>query len=119
MGVRSMNEQNYDKERTCPVCGKEFYPGFCYQWGWRIGNESNPQLVCSYKCQRKWETSPERNKKPRQKRERIPVKIIETGEIFGSLSECASWLNTTATVIHNKIKNKKDFNGLHFERVVG
>lgn len=51
-------------------------------------------------------------------RPKSPVRIIETGEIFGSIRECASKLNGSQGDIWKCLAGKqKSHCGLHFERV--
>ena len=44
------------------------------------------------------------------------VRIIETGEVFNSISECARTINGSAGAICQCVNNKKDtYRGLHFK----
>lgn len=47
-----------------------------------------------------------------------PVRIVETGEIFGSIRECASAINAkeqNVQAVASEMKNRKTVNGLHIE----
>ena len=102
----------------CPQCKEEFYISPLIQrWGWVIGTEANPIPVCSYKCQRASERKAKG--KPKQQRNRVPVRIRETGEVFRSISECAAYLNTSNNSIYRCIDRGIPFYDLHIERVVG
>ena len=103
-----------NKEVTCPICGKVFYPATCYMWGWKIGSETAPKLVCSYTCQRKWERKPK--KKP--KRRRTPVRIVETGETFATISDCAAFFETSNNCISKALNLGVTIRDMHIERVV-
>lgn len=107
-----MNERY--KESICPECGKVFYPEYLLKWGWKNPEGEN---VCSYSCQRKSENKPKKKRNP--SRERIPVRIVETGEVFRSISDCASEFGTSNMSIHKCIYQGKAYKGLHIERVVG
>lgn len=100
--------------KTCPVRGKEFMPA--PQHGWLIGSELCPTPVCSYSCQRKWEKT--HTIKSRQTTNRIPVRIVETGETFKSISACADKFGVDDSVIRHRLKTGETYSGLHIERVV-
>ncbi len=100
---------------TCPICKKKFYPIDIQGWGYRIGGN---KMVCSYPCQRKWETDPDRENKLNPTRRRVPVRIVETGEVFNSVIECAARLNANGSLLSRYIRNNKAYKGLHIERVV-
>lgn len=52
---------------------------------------------------------------------RTPIRIIETGEVFNSISDCAKAINSSVINIvqamDEKYKNHHSVKGLHFERV--
>lgn len=103
---------------TCPVCGKDFLPAS--QHGWKIGEGTKEQLVCTYPCQRAWEKASEKKKATmrKPKRKRNAVRVIETGEIFESVAACAEHFNTSKTCIYKCFRGGT-YNKLHMERVVG
>lgn len=50
----------------------------------------------------------------------VKVKIVETGEIFESITDCAKAINGSAGTIHDVIhknRNRHSHKGLHFERL--
>lgn len=108
-----MNQRN--RETICPICGKGFYPEYYAKWGWLIGTEAHPKPVCSYTCQRKWEKSikPSRSVPVNS----IPVRVIDTGEVFESISKCAVHLGTSNANIVKCIYEGKTHKGLHIEKV--
>ena len=108
-----MNE-HYTKF-VCPVCGKVFYPAVSELWGWKIGETCRPKLVCSYKCQREWENKP--RKKSRINRKRVAVKIVETGEIFECIEDCANKFDVSASWLSKCLRTGRAYNGIHIERV--
>lgn len=101
----------------CPQCEEEFYIAPYQEWGWLVGEGCKAKPVCSYSCQRKWEK--EHTTRPKQQRKRVPVKIRETGEVFRSISDCASYLNTSCNSIYRCIDRGIPFYDIHIERVVG
>ena len=96
----------------CTECGKVFSTEGRPGWGWK---NVKGEKVCSYTCQRKSETRP---KKAARIYNRVAVRIVETGEIFKSITECAARLNTTATALRHSIYEGKDYRGYHIERVM-
>ncbi len=103
---------------VCPICNKEFRPEYYARWGWVIGTESAPIPVCSYKCQRQWEKNPEAKKrKPAPKR--IAVRIVETGEVFDSVQDCASYFNASTSTLYRCMRKGITYNRMHIERVTG
>lgn len=110
-----MTDKEY-KNEICPVCGEVFQISKFFRWGWLIGSESNPKPVCSYKCQRDWEKDPSKKKKPQVKR--CAVRIVETGEVFESISDCALHFHTSASALRHSIYEGRDYKGFHIERVV-
>ena len=103
--------------RTCPVCGKEFLPAG--QHSWMIGDRpSQQELVCSYSCMRKWETDPNRKKKKRcTNGKKKKVRIVETGQVFDSMQECADALGISGTAVHYCVYYGRTADGLHIEKV--
>lgn len=101
------------KECECPECGKIFYPEYLMNWGWK---SPSGELVCSYHCQRKSEKKMPKKKNPQRKR--IPVRIVETGETFDSISDCSIHLNTSGANIYRCVHLGRTHKGLHIERVV-
>lgn len=100
--------------RKCPVCGKKFLPAG--QHGYKIGNaETTEKLVCTYTCMRKWER--EQEEKSKKKHKGKPVRIVETGETFKSVVECAAHLNTYPANLYKCISRGITYNGYHIERV--
>ena len=101
--------------RTCPLCGKEFLPAGMHSW--TIGNNSMTQeLVCSYTCMRKWEKNPKR-KNDYSIGKKVKVRVIETGEVFDSIKQCAAKLRTSTSSIHNCIYKGRTSRGFHIEKV--
>lgn len=48
------------------------------------------------------------------------IRIVETGEIFNSISDCAKAINGSAGTIHDVLhnnRNRTSYRGLHFEFV--
>ena len=119
------------EEIKCPVCGKMFNaaPEHSYTIGYGEKRGKNKKrLVCTYSCMRKWEKEqaekPKKtslNKAPVQRRnipyKSVAVRIVETGETFSSLDECAKHLNTVGSNIGYGLKTGKGYKGYHFEKV--
>lgn len=56
-------------------------------------------------------------KKPIDHPNKIPIKIVETGEVFDSMRKCAEAIGGDKVGIRNCIDGEwKSYNGLHFER---
>jgi hypothetical protein len=100
--------------QKCPVCGKEFLPAGLHSY--KIGTAASQQkLVCTYTCQCKWEREQEEKKKKRRKGKL--VRIVETGETFKSVIECAKYLNAPPENLYKCINRGLTYNGYHIERV--
>ena len=105
--------------RECPVCGKMFSPA--PEHSYCIGNKQ--KLVCSYSCVRKWEKEPRQQRKPNHEPTRnpngtaIPVRITETGQQFGSITECAKHLGVSYSCARKMLYYGNSHNGLHLEWV--
>lgn len=100
--------------RKCPICGKEFLPAG--QHSYKIGTIVKQQkLVCTYTCMRKWEREQEEKNKKRHKGKLI--RIVETGETFKSIVECAAYLNTQPCELYRRIRTGEPYKGYHIERV--
>ncbi len=101
---------------TCPICGKEFLPAG--QHYWKIGDiPSKEQLVCTYSCMRKWEKLPKKKRKLKANNKAVEVRVVETGQIFGSIEECAEALNVSDKTIRNCIYYYRTAKGMHIEKV--
>lgn len=97
---------------VCPECGTEFSTEFRSAWGWKNVKGQN---VCSYHCQRASET----NRKPASSRiKRVPVRIVETGEVFESINQCAYHLGASYSMMHKCIYKGETYKKMHIERVV-
>lgn len=101
--------------RKCPICGKEFLPAGLHSY--KIGTNTKPKLVCTYTCQRKWEREQEEKDKRKKKHKGKLVKIVETGETFKSVVECANRLNAPVEYLYSCIKRGTAYKGYHIERV--
>lgn len=102
--------------RKCPVCGKEFLPTGLHSY--KIGTVASEQkLVCTYTCQRKWEKEQEEKAKRKKSHKGKLVRIVETGETFKSVVECAARLNTYPANLYKCISKGITYNGYHIERV--
>ena len=104
--------------RTCPICKKEFLPAG--QHGWKIGDSpSYEEPVCSYTCQRKWEKN--RKKAPKHNPYGFgmakAVRIVETGEKFRTITECAKHLGVSSSVVSYCLHHGKVYKGMHIEKV--
>ena len=103
--------------RKCPICGEMFSPAAEHSY---YIAENKRNLVCSWTCVRKWE------KKQKaafygcsnQSRKRLEVRIIETGEMFDSITECARHLGVSHSYARKMLSHKYAYNGLHIERVI-
>lgn len=102
--------------KRCPICGKEYLPAA--QHGWAIKEGTKKELVCSYTCQRKYEKNPKMKIKKRSNKAKIAVKVIETGEEFKSITECAEHFNVSTTTIHHCLYHFKTLNGLHLTQII-
>ena len=83
------------------------------------GNKKNNNLLNLEFCTR--QKNVEHAIKNGLNNRKTPVKIVETGEIFDTLTECANEIGCSIGNLHNclneKIKYEKSCNGLHFEYV--
>lgn len=102
-------ENRYNLE-VCTVCGEVFSTEYRAGWGWR---DVDGKKVCSYTCQRKSETAGKKN----PQRKRIAVKVVETGETYASMSECAGALGICYKTVYEGIHNGKDIKGMHLVEV--
>lgn len=100
----------------CPVCGKEFLPAGLHSY--RIGTNTKPKLVCTYTCQRKWEQEQEKKKKRNKMRKGKLIRIVETGQTFKSVVECAEYLNVPTSELYRRIRTGALYKGYHMERVI-
>lgn len=105
--------QIYSNEEICPVCGETYRPA--PEHAYRVGNGEG-KLVCSYNCQREWEKNPKTFTTKERKWVKVYVKVIETGEIFDSIKDCANRFKTSTTTIHRCMDHGKTYKGFHFER---
>lgn len=103
-------------KKTCPVCGKEFLPAPEHSY---FVDNNKQKLVCSYTCVRKREKELEAQCSTRSicTKDGISVRLVETGEEFKSISECARHLNTARSIINHCVKNGYPFKGIHIERI--
>lgn len=101
----------------CPQCEEEFYIAPYQEWGWLVGEGTKPKPVCSYSCQREWEK--EHTTKAKPSRQRVAVRIVETGEVFESVAECCRRLNIKRSNLTVLADEGRTYKGLHIERVVG
>ena len=104
---------------TCPVCGKKFKPA--EEHIYHIGKRHN-KLVCTYTCMRKWQRGEVKELSPhrREKKKNVKygaVRIIETGEIFETIRECAAYLNRQTGNVYQSIITGGGCNGCHIEEV--
>lgn len=107
-------DENY-KATACPQCGKKFYPKrYLMKWGY-LNPKGEP--VCSYSCQRASEKNPKYSNN--KQRILVPVRIVETGEEFDSISKCAAHLNVQPSNLYYCIHKGREYRGLHIERVTG
>lgn len=121
MAHNMSNFYSFCKEevRTCPVCGEKFKPA--KEHAYHIEQNKN-KLVCTYSCMRKWQSGnakkliPMRGKKKKSKKYGA-VKIVETGEIFRSISECAIHLNRPTGNVYQSIVTGVRCNGFHIVEV--
>ena len=100
-------------EITCPVCGKKFKPA--EEHIYHIGKHHN-KLVCTYTCMRKWQKGEaEKKSKPEKRRIRkfSPVRIVETGETFNSVRECAEHLKASQPGVFKAIHTGTRIYGFH------
>lgn len=102
-------------EQECPICGKMFLPAS--EHAWRIGRGQKSGFVCSYTCMRKWEKDPKIKLKVCNNGKKVKVRVVETGEVFNSITECAKKIGTSACAIHYCIYHGRTARGLHVEKV--
>ena len=99
----------------CPVCDKMFTPAA--EHSYKIGEGIKCQLVCTYTCQCNWEKDPKKPKKVCTNGQKIPVRVVETGEEYDSMTKCAKALKVSNTAIYDCIYYGKTTKGLHIEKV--
>ena len=99
----------------CPICEKMFSPA--PEHSYKIGEGIKCQLVCSYTCERKWEKDPKKPKKECTNGQKIPVRVIETGKEYDSITKCANALKVSNSAIYHCIYYGKTAKGLHVEMV--
>lgn len=107
-------------ERECPICGKPFSP--TVQHIYKVGKSANRKFVCSYTCMRNWEKNPGLLKKVPTKSKygnnhKIPVRVVETGEVFDTIAACAESLGISTSSVHKCIYYNFTIKGLHIEKV--
>lgn len=99
----------------CPICGEMFSP--TAEHAYKIGEGNKSQLVCTYSCMRKWEKNPNKKKMGRNNGCKVAVKVVETGEVYDSITKCAKALKVANTTIYYCIYYGKTHKGLHIVKV--
>ena len=108
-------ENNFE-QIICPVCGKMFKPAvehiYCIE-------HNKKKLVCSYTCTRKWEKGEiEKLFAPKSKNKKYAlIRIVETGETFKSIQECAVHLNAQYSGVQRALQKGYTCHGYHIEEV--
>lgn len=108
-----------EAEILCPVCGEMFQPA--EQHAYYIG-KNHKKRVCTYSCMRKWEKGEvkklfSQGRKQRENKRYSAIRIVDTGETFGSIKECAEHLNTKSQNVYQAIKTGYLCFGFHIEEV--
>ena len=121
MGHKMRDFYTFQKENEilCPVCGEWFKPAEEHSYYIR---KNQKKLVCSYTCMRKWEKGEAKKLFPQSRGKRTSkrydaVRVVETGEIFGSIKECAIELKTTYSSVRQAITTGCHCRGFHIEEV--
>lgn len=77
------------RERTCPVCGKLFYPADTASWAYKQialdknGNRSgNNVVLCSYGCNQKYKIEQHRRKKMAEKSNAKTNKTVKLDDVL-------------------------------------
>jgi hypothetical protein len=100
--------------KQCPVCGKKFNPA--PEHAYYIG-KNRKNFCCSYTCMRnneKHKTVVPINKKPKYG---TAVRIVETGETFRSIKQCAEHLDVYYSSVRKAVINGYTCKGYHIEAV--
>lgn len=103
------------KPIMCPICEKMFTPAA--EHSYKIGKGIKVQLVCSYSCEREWDKNPKKPKKVCNNGSKIVVRVVETDEVYESITKCAKALKVSNTTIYHCIYYGKTHKGLHIVKV--
>lgn len=95
----------------CPVCEKMFQPA--PEHIYNITVDKQKKLVCSYSCQRLWQKEPSVAKKTARKTTK--VRCVESGQVFGSVRQCAEEMETEPSIISKCLRSGQPYKGFHFE----
>lgn len=100
------------EEIKCPVCGKMFKPA--PEHSYSIENNKK-RYVCSWTCMRKWEKGEtEKLFAPKPKNKKYgDIRIVETGETFKSIQECAVHLKAQYSGVQRALQKGYKCHGYH------
>ena len=105
-----------EKQITCPVCGELFAPAEEHSY---YIEHNKRKLVCTYTCMRKWEKGEvKRLFAPKPKNRKYgDIRIVETGETFKSIGECAVHLKAAYSGVLRALQRGYICKGYHIEEV--
>ena len=108
-----------EAQRKCPVCGEMFKPAEEHSYHIE-GNKE--KLVCTYSCMRKWQTEKGRKRTPGSRGKNKgkhygAVRIVETGEVFENIKDCAAYLDRQPCNVYQAIISGCCCSGYHIEEV--
>lgn len=117
IGMADFVSVNDDREKiSCPICGKMFKPAEEHSY---YIEHNKRKLVCSYTCMRKWEKGEVAKlfaPKPKNKKYSA-IRIVETGETFKSIQECAVHLKVHYSGVQRALLKGYTCHGYHIEEV--
>ena len=104
------------EEVTCPVCGELFKPAEEHSYHIEYNKR---KLVCTYTCMRKWEKGEaKRLFAPKPKNRKYgDIRIVETGETFKTIQECATHLKAQYSGVQRALQKGYLCHGYHIEEV--
>lgn len=102
--------------RKCPVCGKVFWCESPRDWAWKGKAKNSGKIACSYTCVREMDKGNRVFKIDRGSK--VPIKCMETGEIFQSMKEAAARLGVSKSTVQRCVREKRKVKGTYFFEVI-
>lgn len=115
-GIRIIIEETGEEFNSIQSCADHL--GVGASWLSRVVNGDRGLCTCHGYHIRRMDKEP--TEQIHRGRPRVKIKIVETGEEFDSITDCARHLNGSAGTIHDALynhRNKHTYRGLHFDFV--